>query len=102
MRYVFALALLLLAACASNSNRPTSNYKSDETESEKAASINKQLGTVYLRQGQLALAKEKLERAEKYNPRDPETHSVLALLYEKLDNQAEADSHYKTAIRLAP
>jgi type IV pilus assembly protein PilF len=102
MRYVFALALLLLAACASNSNRPTSNYKSAETESEKAASINKQLGTVYLRQGQLALAKEKLERAEKYNPRDPEIHSVLALLYEKLDNQSEADSHYKTAIRLAP
>ena len=102
MRYVFALALLLLAACSTTSNKPTSNFKSDETDSEKAASINKQLGTVYLRQGNLALAKEKLERAEKFNPRDPETHSVLALLYEKLDNQPEADAHYKAAIRLAP
>jgi type IV pilus assembly protein PilF len=106
MRYarpgVFAVALLLLAACASTSNKPSSNYKSDETEAEKAASLNKQLGVVYLRQGNLALAQEKLERAEKFNPRDPETHSVLALLYEKLDNPAEVDSHYKTAIRLAP
>ncbi|HVY82174.1 MAG TPA: type IV pilus biogenesis/stability protein PilW [Steroidobacteraceae bacterium] len=108
MRYarpgVFASALLLLlAACASNGgNMPTSNYRSDETDAEKAASLNKQLGTVYLRQGNLALAKEKLERAEKYNPRDPETHSVLALLYEKLNEPAEVESHYKTAIRLAP
>jgi type IV pilus assembly protein PilF len=102
MRYVFALALLLLAGCSSMDTQPTSKFKSNETESEKAASLNKQLGVVYLRQGQLALAKEKLERAEKFNPRDPETHSVLALLYERLDNPREVDSHYKTAIKLAP
>ena len=61
-----------------------------------------QLGTVYLQQGNLALAKEKLERAEKYNPRDPELHSALALLYERLDIPEEVDKHYRTAIRLAP
>ncbi len=98
---VLALAALLLAACSTN-NSPGSNYKSQETESDKAASLNKQLGTVYLRQGNLALAKEKLERAEKYNPRDPETHSVLALLYEKLDVPEQVDEQYKMAIRLAP
>jgi type IV pilus assembly protein PilF len=101
---LFALAVSMLAACAGGggNTRGTSNFKSEETESEKAASLNKQLGTVYLRQGNLALAKEKLERAEKYNPRDPETHSVLALLYEKLDIPAQVDEHYKTAMRLAP
>jgi type IV pilus assembly protein PilF len=98
---------VLLAACVSssggkNSGNPGSRFKSEETEAEKAGSLNKQLGTVYLRQGNLALAKEKLERAEKYNPRDPEVHSVLALLYERLDIPKEVDSHYKTAIRLAP
>jgi type IV pilus assembly protein PilF len=98
---LLALAVLAVVACSSNNNG-TSNYKSDESESDKAASLNKQLGTVYLRQGQLALAKEKLERAEKYNPRDAETHLVLALLYEKLDNPAQVDEEYKTAIRLAP
>jgi len=102
---LLALAVLLLAGCASSTTSGggrQSNLKSEESESEKAASLNKQLGTVYLRQGNLALAKEKLERAEKYNPRDPEIHSVLALLYERLDIPAEVDAHYKAAIRLAP
>src|SRR5262245_57882185 len=95
------LASVLLAACATTSTGgPT--LKKEETEAEKAGTLNKQLGTVYLRQGNLALAKEKLERAEKYNPKDPEIHSVLALLYERLDIPKEVDSHYKTAIRLAP
>lgn len=104
---LLATLAVLLAACVStgdskNNGNPGSRFKSEETEAEKAGSLNKQLGTVYLRQGNLALAKEKLERAEKYNPRDPEIHSVLALLYERLDIPKEVDSHYKTAIRLAP
>jgi type IV pilus assembly protein PilF len=92
----------LLAACMGGGGSTSSLKKSEESETEKAASLNKQLGTVYLRQGNLALAKEKLERAEQFNPRDPETHSVLALLYERLDIPKEVDAHYRTAIRLAP
>jgi len=95
------LASVWLAACTTTSSGGPTLAK-EETEAEKAGTLNKQLGTVYLRQGNLALAKEKLERAEKYNPRDPEIHSVLALLYARLDIPKEVDSHYKTAIRLAP
>jgi type IV pilus assembly protein PilF len=96
-----SLVVCFLAACAAGGSS-NSRFKSEESESEKAASLNKQLGAVYLRQGNLALAKEKLERAEKFNPRDPETHSVLALLYERLNIPAEAEAHYRTAARLAP
>ena len=96
-----AMATLLLAACMTTTSGPK-KLKQSESEGDKAASLNKQLGTVYLRQGNLALAKEKLERSEKYNPRDPEIHSVLALLYERLDIPEQVDAHYKTAIRLAP
>jgi type IV pilus assembly protein PilF len=95
------IACALLAACATTSTGGPMLAK-EETDAQKAGTLNKQLGTVYLRQGNLALAKEKLERAEKYNPRDPEIHNVLALLYERLDIPKEVDSHYKTAIRLAP
>jgi len=91
-----------LAACVGGGGSTSTLKKSEESEAEKAGSLNKQLGTVYLRQGNLALAKEKLERAEQYNPRDPELHSVLALLYERLDIPKEVDAHYRTAIRLAP
>jgi type IV pilus assembly protein PilF len=81
---ILTLVALLVTACVGGGGGSTLK-KSEETEAEKAGQLNKQLGTVYLRQGNLALAKEKLERSEKYNPRDPELHSVLALLYERLD-----------------
>jgi type IV pilus assembly protein PilF len=94
---LFTTAFILLTACVSEKPRTAG-----EPDLARAAAINKQLGAEYLRQGKLALAKEKLERAEKYNPKDPETHSVLALLYEQLNNPAQVDRHYRTAISLAP
>jgi len=95
------LALLALSGCVTSGGRE-SNLKASMSEAETAGQLNKQLGTVYLRQGNLALAKEKLERAEKFTPRDPELHIALAVLYERLDIPKEVDSHYRTAIRLAP
>jgi type IV pilus assembly protein PilF len=92
----------MLCGCVSSGGQESTLRKSDSTEAEKAGELNKQLGTVYLRQGNLALAKEKLERAEKYNSRDPELHSVLAVLYERLNEPDAVDKHYRTAIRLAP
>ena len=93
-------AVGLITACASDGKR--NGLRESQTDLEKASEINKQLGTEYLRQGNLALAKEKLERAEKYNPRDAELHSVLAVLYERLGITKEVDEHYRTAVRLAP
>jgi len=98
---VAALATVALAGCVSSGGRD-SNLKDSMSKDESAGHANKQLGTVYLRQGNLALAKEKLERAERYTPRDPEVHMALAVLYERLDIPKEVDSHYRTAIRLAP
>ena len=45
-----------------------------------------QLGIAYLHEGNLALAKEKLDKAVKQNPNNAEVHSVRALLYERLDS----------------
>jgi type IV pilus assembly protein PilF len=97
-----ASVLALLAGCVTTGGKDSQLKKSEESDSQKASTLNKQLGTVYLRQGNLSLAKEKLERAEKQNPRDPELHSVLAVLYEKLGMSEEVDKHYRTAVRLAP
>ncbi len=101
---VSTLVVMQLVACSTTTTgTKRSNLRdNEETDAQKASTLNKQLGTVYLRQGNLALAKEKLERAEKYNPRDAELHSVLAVLYERLNIPAEVDRHYRTAIRLAP
>jgi len=101
---VAALAVsgAMLTGCASGERTGAQLAGDKQTDAEKAGELNKQLGTEYLRKGNLALAKEKLERAEKYNPRDAELHSVLAVLYERLGNPKEVDDHYKAAVRLAP
>ncbi|MBK7249674.1 MAG: type IV pilus biogenesis/stability protein PilW [Gammaproteobacteria bacterium] len=74
----------------------------ERSRAETAAAANLELGVAYLRQGNLAVAKEKLEKALKQNPRDANVHTALALLYEQLGEAARVDSSYRTALRLAP
>jgi len=86
---------LALAACVTQTTAPP-------PANNEAASYNVQLGAAYLQQGNLALAKEKLERAAGENPNDPNVHSVLALLYERLQDAKRADAEFRQALRLAP
>ena len=72
---VGTFATLLLAGCGGSPSKPGSNTD--------AATYNLQLGVAYLQQGNLAVAKEKLERAYQQNPRDAEVHGALALLYSR-------------------
>ncbi|HTU65959.1 MAG TPA: type IV pilus biogenesis/stability protein PilW [Steroidobacteraceae bacterium] len=68
----------------------------------QAAKYNIQLGTAYLQKGNYALAKEKLERSLKQNPKDPDVHTSLGLLYDRTGDAKLADKHFKEALRLAP
>ena len=92
------LALLLaLAGCTGGpAERPES------TRAQTAAAYNLQLGVAYLKQDKLALAREKLDRAVKQNPRDPQIHNARALLAEKLNEPEDADRYYRSALRIAP
>jgi type IV pilus assembly protein PilF len=92
---VSALVATALVACASPPSKKGENSKD-------AAQYNISLGVAYLQKGNLAVAKEKLERAEKENPRDPNLHNALALLHERLGDPKKADEHYRMAVRLAP
>lgn len=96
--------LLLLAGCALVGGCASGGQKSADgvTPSEAASGFNLQLGIAYLRQGNLALAKEKLHRALAQDPRDADVHSALALLEDRLGHAAEADNYFRTALRLAP
>ena len=66
------VAVLSLPGCAS--------HEAAEKKSADASTYNTQLGISYLRQGDIPLAKEKLDRALKENPDNPEVHSALAML----------------------
>jgi type IV pilus assembly protein PilF len=67
-----------------------------------AARANVQLGVAYMQQGNLALAKEKLDRALKQAPKSVDVHTALAYLYERLEKPQKAEEEYELAMRLAP
>jgi type IV pilus assembly protein PilF len=88
------VAVLAFAGCSSSSN--SAKKKGD------ASNYNMQLGMAYLNQGDLGLAKEKLERAAKENPGDPNVHSAMAMLQDRLGNPDKADKEFKAALNLGP
>jgi type IV pilus assembly protein PilF len=90
------LALLLAATACVNSPQHSMSAN------DEAAGFNVQLGLGYLQQGNLAVAKEKLERAERESPHDPKVHNAMGLLYERLGDPKRADEEFHTALRYAP
>ncbi len=87
---------LLLAAC--ESSPPARSASGGAT----AAAANMQLGSAYLQQGNLPIAKEKLERAASQSPRDPQVRGLLALLYSRMGEDARAEDSFREALRYAP
>jgi type IV pilus assembly protein PilF len=90
----FGMAALALVACSSTSNN--ARKKGD------ASNYNMQLGMAYLNQGDLGLAKEKLDRAVAENPGDPNVHSAMAMLQDRLGHPEGADKEFKAALNLGP
>ena len=91
-------AAVLLAGCASGGGNPSAAADA----SREAARANVSLGVAYMQQGNLSLAKEKLERALKQAPRSVEVHTALAYLNERLDKPQQAIEEYELATKLAP
>jgi type IV pilus assembly protein PilF len=85
---------LILSGCASAG--------SSAKKRNDASNYNMQLGMAYLNQGELGLAKEKLERAERENPGDPNVHSAMAMLQDRLGHPDLADREFKAALNLGP
>jgi type IV pilus assembly protein PilF len=104
-------AALLLAACGasndfsrkSETRRPQMGDSIDTRQRpEEAAKIHIQLGQAYLSQGKLDMAMDKLKKGLELAPKNPDAHTVIAVLYEQLGNNPLAMAHYETARKLAP
>ncbi|MFO1401598.1 MAG: type IV pilus biogenesis/stability protein PilW [Steroidobacteraceae bacterium] len=95
-------ALVLLACAALAACATSGGAAKPATSGSNAAAFNLQLGVTYLQQGNLAVAKDKLERAAKQDPDSPAVHSSLGLLYERLGDQKRADAEHKRALARAP
>src|ERR1700742_836096 len=79
-------SVLALGACA------TSKKAQKERD---AGSYNMQLGMAYLNRGGLGLAKEKPGRSMAENPADPNIHSAMAMLQERLGHPDKADNEFR-------
>ncbi len=91
---VLAVGAVAVTGCAS--------HRRAEKKKDDASDYNTQLGIAYMRQGDIPLAKEKLDRALKEKFRQSEGHSARAMLFDRMNLPAEADSEYQTALHLAP
>ena len=91
------IAAVMLVACATKSNKPL--HMADQRE---AAADNTQLGIQYMNQGDLNLAKMKLDRALDQDPNNAAVHSARAMLFTRMNQPAKADEEFRTALKLAP
>ncbi len=88
------LTILLLQACVA--------VDPQQTQNEKASTVNVQLGIGYLQQNKLELASEKLTKALRQDPKSAAAHNAYAILQERLQQFELAEYHYEQATRLDP
>lgn len=93
--------LLGVAGCAAPSTRERALGAAHQTEKLSAAELNVQLGQGYLQQDRLELALEKLRKALALDPKLPSAHTVIAVLYERINDPEAARRHYKRALELS-
>ncbi|MDH5518122.1 MAG: type IV pilus biogenesis/stability protein PilW [Gammaproteobacteria bacterium] len=88
--------LIWLTACSTGGD-----YR-EGADLKKAAHFNVQLGSGYLAQNKLQLAKKKLTKALEQDPDNALAHSTMALLLEKVGQTEDIESHYEEAMSLDP
>ena len=81
--------LSLAAGCGTASK---GDLRADE-QSHTAAITNVQLGVGYMRQGNMELALAKLRKALEQDPSLPNAHYAIALLYQRLEQNEDAERH---------
>ena len=91
------LLLMLLVGCASGGATVRSDSKSSV-----AVQNNIQMGRAYLERDQLDMALEKLSRALELDPRAVDAHTLIAVLYERIERVSRAEEHYRRAVELLP
>jgi type IV pilus assembly protein PilF len=92
------LLALALAACGAAPN----NLKKESAASEKveAARVHTELGQKYMQQGKLEIALDNLNKALSYDADYADAHTVIAVLYERIGDQKQAEEHYRRAAQI--
>ena len=95
LRIALALVCLLSAGCAVTGPRSA-------TDNQEVVGRAVELGIAYLRQGDTLRAKENIHKALDVDPKSPEAHASLALVFQQEQEWTLAESHFNKAIALDP
>ena len=95
LRVALVLVCLLGAGCTVSGSRSA-------TENQEVVARAVELGIAYLRQGDTLRAKENIHKALDVDPRSPEAHASLALVFQQEQEWTLAESHFEKAIALDP
>ena len=99
---VAALATVLAACGASNTNVRPSSSSGTDSSGQSAAQINTQLGIAYLQDGRKDMALQQLKKALRQDPDLAQAHNAIAVVYEQLGEINLAERHYRRALALNP
>lgn len=96
-----ALSVVVLAASSLTGCMSTRDTLGTP-DAVRAAELNLQLGTDYLRKNNLVQAKEKIDKAIEQDPRNSKAQITAGLLYERLGQSDKADAHFAKGLALDP
>jgi type IV pilus assembly protein PilF len=105
---LLAPVLLALGGCVSTGAAPGApmgasiKNQSKADKNAEAARIHTELGQQYMQNGDLQTALDKLTKALKFDPNYAPAHTVIAVLYERINDNPNAELHYKRAVELEP
>lgn len=98
---VLAVLLASLAACGGGAIGGV-RKEDAATRRQEAARTRTDLGQKYMQQGKLEIALENLNKALEYDSGYVDAHTVIAVLYETINESAKAGEHYRRAAELKP
>jgi type IV pilus assembly protein PilF len=88
-------ALLLLAGCASTEE--TSSFSE-----ESPGDLYVRIAAEYYRLGEVEPALKNAQKAIELDADNAQAHNVIATIYQRIQQNALAEQHFRTALRLAP
>lgn len=102
MRLDRLLAVWIVAAALGAGMLPaTAQAQTEKQNRDEAAAVNTELAIAYMREGDLAAARDKIEKALQQNPKTARTQMVAGFVYDRLGEKRKAKAYYDQAIKLA-
>lgn len=97
------LGLSLVAGCSwlpeTQEEVPTQRER-EELSPEQASQIYVEKGVHYMDDGLYDIALKDMQKAVELDDDNSEAHNALGVLYQRIDNPSQADSHFRKAISL--